>query len=128
MESSIKMILLSHEEFDHLADEVMEDLPREILDKLIALNTQIIIEDEAPPNVEPEKITLGCFRGWPPTDGIKHLLPNEIVLFQREIKQMCMNTEDICKCIRLVLLHEIGHALGLTHLEMKADLSLAEAG
>jgi predicted Zn-dependent protease with MMP-like domain len=41
-------------------------------------------------------------------------LPDEIILFQKNIENICPTEEDLIEEIRLTLVHEVGHYFGLS--------------
>lgn len=77
----------------------------------------ILTEDDPPPGARPEKgLLLGQYRGVPRTrrgHRVSGSLPDTIVLYRRPIVRVCRQAADLPGRVRQVLLHEIGHALGL---------------
>lgn len=77
----------------------------------------ILTEDAPPPGAAPEHgLLLGQYRGVPlPRRGHRASgsLPDTIVLYREPIARVCRRPADLPERARQVLLHEIGHALGL---------------
>jgi len=45
--------------------------------------------------------------------------PDHIVLYQKNIEAVCSNDAEVCKQIRLTLIHELGHYFGLDEEQLK---------
>jgi predicted Zn-dependent protease with MMP-like domain len=106
---------LTHKTFQEIAEQLLEELPADILQQLGKV--AIIVEDDAPreaPNL------LGIFRGLPYPDG-DPTLPNQIVLYKNNIASEAGNDDQLVREeIRITLLHEIGHFLGLDEDQLEA--------
>lgn len=117
----------SRKHFEELAEHAVEKLPEEF--KKHFNNIAIIIEDlPAAEEVETlgisRKSLLGIFRGagYPHKGGFFEIpppLPDEIVLFQKNIESACFTEEDLIKEIRLTLIHEVGHYFGLSEEDLR---------
>lgn len=117
----------SKKNFEKLAEKALETLPDEF--KRHFTNISIIIEDY--PNNEDVRLLnlkksnlLGLFSGAPHSekDGffrIPHPFPAEIILFQKNIEDICSNEKELIEEIRKTLLHEIGHYFGLSEKELR---------
>jgi predicted Zn-dependent protease with MMP-like domain len=112
---------LSREEFDKTLQEAIALLPpyfRSFLD-----NTQIIVDDlpsldlllEFDPPMDPE--VFGLFVGTPLVErSLMDTLPtapDRIFVFRRNLERYCEGREQLLEEIRVTLLHEVGHAMGL---------------
>ena len=118
---------ISREHFVSLAEQALTDLPAEFSNYL----TNITIHVEDYPTDEDSRITgvqrgdlLGLFRGieYPQKEGIFDVaqsLPDRIVLFQRNIEDICFSEDEIGEEIWLTLFHEIGHYFGMTEEELR---------
>jgi predicted Zn-dependent protease with MMP-like domain len=66
---------------------------------------------------------LGMFRGTAAPlvslDGPWSQMPNQIVLYQRNLEHFAQDREELEEQIRITLLHEIGHYLGLNELDLE---------
>ena len=118
---------IGREHFASLAEQAFRDLPPEFSDYL----TNITIHIEDNPTNEDIRITgvqrgdlLGLFRGieYPQKEGffdVAQSLPDRIVLFQRNIEDICFSEDEIAEEIWLTLFHEIGHYFGMTEEELR---------
>ena len=112
---------LSREELDRVVEEAMARLPdyfRSYLDGL-----QVVVDDlpeldlllEFDPPLDPE--ILGLFVGTPLVE--RSLLdevpsvPDRVYLFRRNLERYADSRERLVDEIRITLLHELGHAMGL---------------
>ena len=41
-------------------------------------------------------------------------MPDTVTLFQRPIESVCASQEEVVREIRITLVHEVGHYLGMT--------------
>ena len=77
----------------------------------------VLTEDAPPPGAGPEHgLLLGQYRGVPLTRRGRRAsgsLPDTIVLYREPIVHTTRHPSDLPRRVRQVLLHEIGHALGL---------------
>lgn len=118
---------ISREHFVSLAEQALRDLPAEFSDYL----TNITIHVEDYPTDDDIRVTgaqrghlLGLFRGieYPEKGGFFDMaqqLPDRIVLFQRNIEEICSSEEELGEEIWLTLFHEIGHYFGMTEDELR---------
>lgn len=59
---------------------------------------------------------LGMYHGTPLTErefGLDGILPDRVVIYQRNLEAMCETREEIVEQIRITVLHEVGHHFGL---------------
>ena len=115
------------ERFAQLSELALEELPKEF--RKYFTNISIIIEDR-PSHEECRKMgvrrdeLLGLFRGteYPQKAGffdISPSLPDEIVLYQKNIEDACYSERELIEEIRITLVHEVGHYFGLTEEELR---------
>ncbi|MFN4227875.1 MAG: metallopeptidase family protein [Candidatus Ratteibacteria bacterium] len=106
---------ISKEKFEEIVYKKFISIPEEIRKKIE--NLEIIIEDNPPTNF------LGLYHGVPfpkrKTSSYSLILPDRIVLFKKTIEKFCKTEEELEKLIEKVLLHEIGHYLGLDENSLK---------
>ncbi len=113
-----------------LEDETVERLAEEVIGLLHPslqryLENVAILVDEVPsiellrqfdPPARPGEV-LGCFAGHSlldrSTDDPWSSLPATIVLFRRNLMRMAHSPDELAEELRITLLHEIGHFLGL---------------
>jgi predicted Zn-dependent protease with MMP-like domain len=113
-----------------LEDATIERLAEEVIEQLHPslqryLENVAILVDEVPsvellrqfdPPARPGEV-LGCFAGHSlterSTDDPWSVLPATIVLFRRNLMRMADDPAELAEELRITLLHEIGHFLGL---------------
>ena len=110
---------LSPEEFNSLVRQAFKEMPLQVRQTL--KNVDVLVEDW------PSSDTLqaaeagnadglfGLYTGVPLPERGNSLpfLPDTITLFRRAIESACSSQEEIVREIRVTLLHEVGHYLGL---------------
>ena len=124
------MIRMSRREFVRLVRQAYEDVPPKV--KQALANVDISVEewpdpavvgpgelaasyDEGDREAEGGDASLfGLYVGVPVTErqGVPEL-PDRIVIYRQPILQSCKNLADARKEIRITLLHEVGHYLGM---------------
>jgi predicted Zn-dependent protease with MMP-like domain len=121
-----KPIALSHEAFDAAVEDALRSLPEPV--RRYLSNVAIAVEDvpseadllAADPPLSPS--ILGLFRGAPwgqkaSMDPWSHF-PSSIVLFQRNLERFARSRAELIDEIRVTLVHEVGHFLGLDEDEL----------
>jgi predicted Zn-dependent protease with MMP-like domain len=120
-------VSLSPDAFEAVVEEALDELPEPVR-KYLA-NVAIAVEDlpelhelvaSDPPH---SPSILGIFRGSPfPQKGTmdpwSHF-PSSIGLFQRNLERYARDREELVEEIRVTLLHEVGHFLGLDEEELE---------
>lgn len=114
-------VSLSPEAFEAVVEEAIAELPEPV--KRWLANVAITVEDlpevddlvASDPPLSPA--SLGIFRGAPlgekaSMDPWAHF-PSSIALFQRNLERQARDREELVEEIRITLLHEVGHFLGL---------------
>jgi predicted Zn-dependent protease with MMP-like domain/Flp pilus assembly protein TadD len=118
-------IELSKAAFDAAVEEAFAKLPEQV--RRYLANVAVTVEDlpseddlrAADPPLSPG--SLGMFRG--PAygrgegDPWTHL-PSSIVLYQRNLERLARSREELAEEIRVTLVHEVGHFLGLDEDEL----------
>ena len=125
------MIRMSRREFVRLVRQAYKDVPLKI--KQALANVDISVEEwpdaavagpgkfagnfeEGEREVAGENASLfGLYVGvpLPERQGGEPELPDRIVIYRQPILQSCKNLSDARKEIRITLLHEVGHYLGM---------------
>jgi len=107
---------ISKEKFEKIVERELLGLPKEIRDRLE--NIEFFVEE----NPESPNI-LGFYHGIPypcrKNPGYTLVMPDKIILFKSTIERDCRTERELEEKIRKVLLHEIGHYLGLSERELR---------
>lgn len=109
----------SHQRFEDLVAEALDDLPEEV-QRLLA-NVAIVIEDE--PSVEqrrtnelaPDETLYGLYEGTPAVvygaDWVQ--LPNKISLFRLPLEEDFADPAELAAEVQQTVVHELAHHAGL---------------
>ncbi len=116
------MLEVSDEQFNQIISEVMDELPREYIERLN--NVAIVYADEPTPE-EREQLKLRCdqtlfglYQGIPLTRrgaGYNLVLPDKITIFKNPILRFSKDPADFRRHVKHTLWHEIAHFFGLDH-------------
>lgn len=105
---------VSEEKFKEIVYQKIENLPNQIKKRLE--NIEFFIEEE---NCN----FLGFYQGVPfpkrKSCIYSLVLPDRIILFKNNIENQCKDEKELQNMIEKVLLHEIGHYLGLNEKQLK---------
>jgi len=115
------------DKFEDLVNKAYNNIPQKFRDKIE--NVAITVEDyPSTDDLEKLKIRgkgllLGLYRGTPlgqrsVWQGIR--MPDEIVLYQKDIEKVCSTDEEIEQRVNEVLQHELAHYFGLNDDEIYA--------
>ena len=118
--------LLSESAFEAVVAEALEDLPEAFRERLADL--PIVARDTPTREMladleDPAPDLLGLFVGTPLTEksvGDITRAPDVVYLFRRNLQRACDGAEELKEEIRITLLHEIGHYLGMTEEDLEA--------
>lgn len=119
---------ISLEEFTNLVTKALDTLPPEIAAKLE--NVAVTVEDRpssetlAEMRVTNPNALFGLYRGVPrpqrsffaPLPGF----PDKIEIYYWPIIQACAHPQEIEELVRRVVVHEIGHHLGMSDRQLRA--------
>jgi predicted Zn-dependent protease with MMP-like domain len=115
---------LSPEDFKTLLDKVLASMPRVIRDAVLEVpvvvqpkpNREMADDD---PGINPE--LLGLFVGTSVGDKQGSVIDqaDAVYLFQRNLERSGASRQEILKEIKITLLHEYGHYLGLDEEELE---------
>jgi predicted Zn-dependent protease with MMP-like domain len=124
-------VALSPDAFEAVVEDALAELPEPV--RRYLANVAVTVEDL--PDVEEllssdpphSPSILGIFRGSPlgdkaSMDPWSHF-PSSIALFQRNLEAYARDREELLAEIRVTLLHEVGHFLGLDEEQLR-DLGL----
>jgi predicted Zn-dependent protease with MMP-like domain len=113
-------IKLSQREFEDAVVAALKTLPK-ILKKKME-NMDVVVEDRASKSLMEEMglrspfELLGLYQGVPyDRRGFYYgnVLPDKITLFKEPIEALCRSREEIEERVREVVIHEVGHYVGL---------------
>ena len=110
---------LSRLEFERLVRRAYREMPREVGAAID--NLAILVEDWPSPQEMRATGTrnrhqlFGLYHGVPLPDRGAGMpaLPDTITLFKRPIESVCSTREEVVREVRITLLHEVGHYMGL---------------
>ena len=111
------MIHLSRREFIRLVRQAYRQVPPTMREAMH--NVDIVVEEWPSPedlDLTDARATLfGLYTGvpLPEREGGEPLLPDRIVLYRRPILESCSTRAEAVREIRVTLLHEVGHYLGM---------------
>ena len=107
---------ISKEKFEEIVSKKLQELPEEIKKRLE--NIEFFVEEK-----EVSSNILGFYHGVPfpkrKNPGYSLVMPDKIVLFKKNIEKGCKTESELEKRIEKVLLHEIGHYLGLNEYQLR---------
>ena len=92
--------------------QALESLPEGIEQRLD--NVVVTVEDE--PERQGSETLFGIYEGVPLTErtsGYGMVTPDRIVIFQGPLERTFPNQRELVEQIRVTVLHELGHHLGL---------------
>lgn len=109
--------------FDSLVDEALASLPRRF--KKHIKNVVFMVEERPPrrrSSRAPAGMLLGLYHGVPLKDRGSYygnVPPDVIVIYQKPIEQISASEDEVKDRIREVVLHEVGHLIGLSEKDLR---------
>ena len=116
------MIHLSRREFFRIVRQAYRELPSHVRDAMV--NVDISVEDwpdrETSDLVEEGGTLFGLYTGVPLTEreGVGNPLPDRIIIYRQPILHSCASREEAAREIRVTLMHEVGHCLGMSEADL----------
>ena len=116
------MIHLSRREFFRIVRQAYRELPSHVRDAMV--NVDISVEDwpdrETSDLVEEGSTLFGLYAGIPLTEreGVGSSLPDRIIIYRQPILRSCASREEAAREIRVTLIHEVGHCLGMSEADL----------
>ena len=116
------MIQLSRREFFRIVRQAYRELPSPVRDAMV--NVDISVEDwpdrESSDLVEEGETLFGLYTGIPLTEreGVGSSLPDRIIIFRQPILRSCTSRDEAAREIRVTLIHEVGHCLGMSESDL----------
>ena len=97
--------------FERVIAKTLAQLPAAIREKLV--HVSILVEEQPPKGEDPD--LLGLFLGVSYQEKIRNTQAgiDRIILFRKNLREMCSSDKELAAEIRKTLIHEIGHYLGL---------------
>ncbi len=106
---------MNRREFERLVDEVLDELPEDIVRQID--NLVIVVEEEPTPDQDPDDAgLLGLYEGISLAErGIDYtgVLPDKISIFRKPHLDLGLGREELRQEIRTTVLHEVAHHLGI---------------
>jgi predicted Zn-dependent protease with MMP-like domain len=121
------MMQVSDQAFDHLITRAMDELPQEYIR---GLDNVAIVYADTPTDEQVRKmridnhhVLLGLYEGIPLVQrgaGYTFVLPDKITLFKHSMLAIVSSEEELFRCVKQTLWHEMAHYYGLSHEQMDA--------
>ena len=109
------------EAFEEMVVDALDTLPDWVVP--VVAEIAVLVEDEQPvAERRPGVLLLGLYRGVPRTTHYGRApgtLPDTITLYRVPIVEVCHRPEDVPARVRAVLVHEVGHAMGLSEARLR---------
>jgi predicted Zn-dependent protease with MMP-like domain len=113
---------VSLDDFEAMVVDAMDSLPDWVI-PVVAEIAVLVEDDQRPEDKRPGVLCLGLYRGIPRTTHYGRApgtLPDTITLYRTPILAVCEQRSDVAPRVRRVLVHEVGHAMGIDEDELRA--------
>ncbi len=102
--------------FERLVARVLDGLPADI--QALLDNVSVVVQDEpaADQLSDADETLFGLYEGVPRTErggDYSMMLPDKITIFRGPIERACVSPEEMAAEVRITVIHELGHHLGL---------------
>ncbi|HET8524324.1 MAG TPA: metallopeptidase family protein [Thermomicrobiales bacterium] len=107
---------IRRKQFERLVARVLDGLPADI--RALLDNVSVVVQDEpaADQVSDPDETLFGLYEGVPRTErggDYSMTLPDKITIFRGPIERACASPEEMAAEVRITVIHELGHHLGL---------------
>jgi predicted Zn-dependent protease with MMP-like domain len=105
-----------HHRFEKLVERILSQIDPAVRQ---ALDNVSFVVEESPSDGDPGQ--FGVYDGVPKSErggGYTFVVPDRIVIFQKPLVEAFPDQRDLEEQVRITLLHEIGHHLGLDEDEL----------
>ena len=108
---------MNRRQFERLVSEAMDGIVEPFASALAGV---AVIVEEYPPPEDPD--LYGLYLGVPLDDpsGMDGQLPPQIAVYMHPLIDDCETLEDLVEEIRITVLHELGHHLGMDEDQLDA--------
>lgn len=108
-------VRISDDEVHALLREVIESLPEPVVATMRNLSVDLLPVPDPRLHADVDPELLGLYAGAPigEADAMPMALPDRIYIFKRNIERVASDREELLEQLRITLLHELGHHLGL---------------
>ena len=107
--------------FEAMVVDALDSLPDWV--QRVVSEIAVLVEDEQEAaERQPGVLLLGLYRGVPRTSHYGRApgtLPDTITLYRKPIVAVCARLEDVPGRVQKVLVHEVGHAMGMEEAELR---------
>jgi predicted Zn-dependent protease with MMP-like domain len=119
-----------HERFDRLVTRAVSGIPARF--RAALAEVAIVIADEPTPEqlrengLDPDETLYGLYEGIPRSEwGADWVpIPTRIVLFRLPLEEDFADPEDLADEVRITVLHELAHHLGIEDEDRLAELGI----
>lgn len=118
---------LDQKEFDDIVARAIRRIPDEIRKHLenivISVRRRPSSDLLADIGLPPDELLFGIFEGVPLSERSvldPPLLPDTIAIFQEPLETACTSRDELEEEIRITVVHEVAHYLGMTEEELEA--------
>ncbi len=113
---------MERERFSEMVAEVLDALPACFQERI--QNLAVLVEDRPPQEVARSRdgLVMGIYQGVPATRKSVFDMPygpDRIVLYQKNIEDVCSSEAAIRHEVRQTVLHELGHYFGMDEEQLK---------
>ncbi len=115
-------VRISDDDVHALLNETIALLPPQVVASFANLSVDLLPVPDAALHRELDPEILGLYAGTPigEVEGYAFGLPARIYIFKRNLERIAADRDELIEQLRITLLHEIGHHLGLDEDDLEA--------